>query len=84
MTDDRNWRVLRTVEDVTPDIEQAVEDLVGTLDEDAPLRSQEFLDDLCKFYGGSGYDPTDFDLDAYDSAAAKRILALAREIRRGT
>lgn len=79
---DRSWRVLREAEDVTPEIEEFVRQTVDWFDDEPTMGTQEFIDRLCKTYGGSGESVDDFDLDNYDSPAARRIMRIARAERR--
>lgn len=83
MTDEAtSWRVLREAEDVTPDVEALVRECVDWFEDEPTMGTQEFIDRLCKTYGGAGYSPDDFDLDNYDSPAARRIMRIARAERK--
>lgn len=82
MSDERNWRVLVTEEDVTPEIEAFVEETVDWFDDERTMPTEEFIDRLCKTYGGDGRGEADFDLDQYDNPAARKIMRIARRIRK--
>lgn len=79
MTDDRwaNLKTLQTEEDVTPEIEAHVAEAVEWFDDEEKMPTEDFIDRLCKDYGG-----TDWDLDQYDNPAARKIMRIARRIRR--
>lgn len=79
---ERKWRILHDADDVTPEIEAHIRDCVDWFDGEPTMGQQEFIDRLCKSYGGSGENQDDFDLDSYDSPAARRIMRIARAERR--
>ena len=76
------WKILKSADDVTPEIEQHVVSCVEWFEDSPTMGVTEFIDRLCKTYGGSGYDDGDYDLDSYDSPAARKIMRLARKTRK--
>lgn len=81
----REYRMLETADDITPDIERAIGDAVEWFDDSPTMGAEEFLDCLCQTYGESDGAMTGapgFDLDSYDNAAARRIMRIARAIRK--
>lgn len=79
---EKNWRILQTADDVDETILRAVEDLVDSWPEGESMGAEEFIDELCRFYGGSGHNEDDWDLESYDNAAARKIMREARKLRR--
>jgi hypothetical protein len=71
-----NLKMLREVEDVTPEIERDIANAVEWFDDSPTMGTQEFIDRLCKTYGGE-----DYDLDSYDNPAARKIMRVARQVR---
>lgn len=69
-------RILTTVSDVTPDVEQVIEDCLDWF-EGEPLHTEAFIDRLCDSYGGD-----DWDIENYDCPAARAIMQQARLLRR--
>ncbi len=82
MSDERNWRNLHEVEDLPADIDTCIEETLGWFTERKTVPPEAFIDQLCKTYGGSGEGPDDWDMDAYDSPAAREILRRARKLKR--
>lgn len=82
MTDEKTWRILREREDITPEIEADIVQAVEWFDDSPTMGTTEFIDRLCKTYGGSGERPDDYDLDNYDGPAARRIMSIARRVRK--
>lgn len=70
-------KVLLTAKDVTPEIERCIESAVEWFDDESTMPAEDFIDRLCNSYGGD-----DFDLESYDNEAARKILRIARRIRR--
>lgn len=74
--------MLVSEDDVDDAILAAVADTVDTWPDDEPLSTEAFVDALCKWHGGSGYSPDDFDVDSYDNPATRKIMREARRLRR--
>lgn len=72
-----NCKMLVTADDVTPEIETHIASAVEWFDGSRTMGTEEFIDRLCKTYGG-----TDYDLESYDNDAARKIMRIARRIRR--
>lgn len=70
-------KMLVTKEDVTEEILKCVENCVDWFDDEPTMGTQEFIDRLCKTYGGD-----DFDMGNYDNEAARYIMREARRIRK--
>lgn len=68
-------RLLTEATDITPDIEQAVEETVDWFDGE-PMPTEAFIDRLCDTYADG------WDIESYDNGAARKIMGLARKIRR--
>jgi hypothetical protein len=79
VVDDRyaNVKLLQTADDVTPEIEKCIEECLDWFDNEARLSTEDFIDRLCNTYGGE-----DFDLDSYDNEAARKIMRIARQLRK--
>lgn len=71
------WEILVTEDDVTPEIEKHIESAVEWFNDERSMPTEDFIDRLCKTYGGSEYD-----LESYDNDAARKIMRIARRIRR--
>jgi len=82
MVDTRTWRILETEDDVTPEMEKEIEECLDYFHDRRTLPTEEFIDTFCKGWGGSGYSPTDWDLDSYINPAAKKIMRIARRLKR--
>jgi len=82
MNEERSWKILQEADDVTPQIEADLESCVDWFVDEPTMGTQEFIDRLCQTYGGSGWREGDYDLDRYDSPAARKIMRLARKIRK--
>lgn len=84
MSDVRSWRNVETLDDLPDgfDLEKAVEDTLDWFTDRRGVPSQEFIDRFVRDHGGSGYDPSDWDLDSYDSPVARAILREARRQKR--
>lgn len=78
------YRLLQTAEEVDQFLTD--DDLNSALDwfDDEPkMGTEEFLDRLFPRYGGpSDSDDNELDLDQLDNAAARRIMARARKLRK--
>lgn len=74
---EQTWRILREADD-----EQAIEETLDWFPEGEPMPTEEFIDRLCKDNGGNGDGPDDWDIDSYDSPAARKIIRIARQKRR--
>jgi hypothetical protein len=81
---EQTWRILATADDVTPEIERDIESCVDWFASSPTMGTVEFIDQLCKTYGGSGDEPGAYDLEAYDNEAARKIMRIARRIRKET
>jgi hypothetical protein len=67
-------RILREADDVTPEIEALLPDVVDWFDGD-PMPTEEFIDRLCKDYADG------WDIENYDTPAVRKIMRIARRIR---
>lgn len=72
-------RLLVEASDVTAEVEKDIEDCVEWYDGSPTMPLQDFIDRLCNTYGGE-----DYDLENYDNPAARRIMSIARRIRKET
>lgn len=81
-TEEKKWRMLKTADDITPEIKQDIAACVEGWFLDEPMPAEDFLDKLCDHFGGSGRDDRSYDLDHYDNEAARAIMRIARRIRR--
>lgn len=71
-------KILEAADDVTPEIEQHVRDTVDWFEDEPTMPTDEFIDRLCNTYGGEGWD-----LESYDNPAARKIMRIARQEKRG-
>lgn len=79
----RTWRIIRDADDVTEEMEEQAADLAASNYADrGRLPTEEFIDAFCRFYGGTGYDPGDWDIEGYDSPAVRKIMRAARDAHR--
>lgn len=74
------WKILTATGDVDDRIEGFVRETVHWFVDEQRLNTQDFIDKLCGIYGGSGYDPLDFDIADYASPAVRKIMRIAREL----
>ncbi len=70
-------RILVSAEDVTDDVVEAIEDTLEWFDRQ-PLSTEAFIDRLCGTCGDG------WDIESYDNAATRKIMAHARALRRGS
>lgn len=88
MPDDdvRTWRNVAEVADLRMDdetLEKNVADCVdGWFGDRRGIPVEDFIDRFVRDYGGDGYGPDDWDMDSYDSPAARHLLRLARRYKR--
>lgn len=71
-------KMLRTAEDVTPEILAAAEEVESGWFGDRPIDWDDFIDRLCAEYGGDD----SFDIDQYDNPAIRKIQRHIRQMRR--
>lgn len=80
--DSRSWKLLVEEEDVTDEILEHALDCLDWFQDRKGLSTQDFIDRLAQSYGGSGYDPDNWDIDSYDNPAVRKIMRVARRAKR--
>lgn len=71
---DRELKIIREVEDITADVELAIQETVEWF-VDGPMPTEDFIDRLCKDYGDG------WDIEELDTPAVRKIMRIARSIK---
>jgi hypothetical protein len=77
VTETRQTRTLREEEDVTEEVLAAIPDALEWFEDRRSLPTEEFIDRFSDTYGYP-----EWELDNYDSPAARKVLREARRIRK--
>lgn len=72
-------KILATADDVTEAVIADIEEAIGWFEGEARLDTEELIDRVAK--NGNVADPP-YDIESYDNPATRKIVRLARELRR--
>lgn len=70
-------KLLESIDDITPEIEESVVDCLDWFQDVSGLNTEDFIDRLCDTYGGN-----DWDIGQYNNSAVRKIMRVAREAKR--
>lgn len=79
---DKTYYILETEDDVNEEVSASIEDGVDWFDDEPSMPADEFFDRMFGRYGLHRKEGGIYDLEETDNPAAKKILRIARKIRK--